>query len=123
MGILMKHDDLSLSVRATNRSSSHVSGKRSERWFRPQFEMLEHRCLLSVAPSTVVGRFVFYDNSRYDGGIAGVNSSDDNAIASDKSAYIPGSGPATFANVISYDKGINGIMIDVANLPAGALTA
>ena len=39
--------------------------------------------------------------------------SDDNAIATDKSAYLPGSGAATFANVSSYEQGINGIMVDL----------
>jgi hypothetical protein len=37
-------------------------------------------------------------------------------------AYLPGSGPATFANVSSYTKGINGIMIDIAGAP-GPITA
>ena len=31
-----------------------------------------------------------------------------------KSAYLPGSGPATFANVSSYAQGINGIMVDLS---------
>jgi hypothetical protein len=39
---------------------------------------------------------------------------DDNAIATDKAAYRPGSGPATFTNVSGYSKGINGLMIDIA---------
>jgi hypothetical protein len=70
-------------------------------------------------PGSVVGRFVFYAGSaRFDrpGGTNGRppnTFSDDNAIATDKSAYLPGSGPATFANVISYDQGINGIMVDL----------
>jgi len=34
-------------------------------------------------------------------------------------AYFGPSGPATFANVSSYSKGINGIMIDIAGLPGG----
>jgi hypothetical protein len=63
--------------------------------------------------ASVVGRFLFYDNSKYDGNIAGVNPSDDGAIATDKAAYLPGQGPATFANVSSYSKGINGIMVDL----------
>jgi hypothetical protein len=40
--------------------------------------------------------------------------SDDNAIATDKSAYLPGSGATTFANVSSYTLGINGLMVDVS---------
>jgi hypothetical protein len=72
--------------------------------------------------ATVVGRHVFYNDSYFDtpgvGCDANVNGgepcNDDTAIASDKTALLPGGGPATFANYISYDKGINGIMIDVA---------
>jgi hypothetical protein len=70
------------------------------------------------APSAaVVGRHVFYNNSvfdRYDQTI------DDNldAIAPDKTALLPGGTPA-FANVTSYAKGINGIMIDMAGVPRG----
>jgi hypothetical protein len=64
--------------------------------------------------STVAGRHVFYNNSKYDGQNAAANSSDDAAIAADKAAYLPSSGAATFANVTSYSKGINGIMIDLA---------
>jgi hypothetical protein len=67
----------------------------------------------------VVGRHVFYDNSAFDGYTPGPNhdpegDSDDNAIAPDKFALLPGQ-KATFRNVTSYDKGINGIMIDVFN--------
>jgi hypothetical protein len=48
--------------------------------------------------------------------------SDDNAIAPDKTAYLPGSGTSTFANVSSYSRGINGVMVDL-NGPHGTLTA
>jgi hypothetical protein len=68
--------------------------------------------------ATVAARYLFYDNStRYDTTGNPQTSrpfSDDNAIATDKSAYLPGSGPATFANVSSYDQGINGIMVDLS---------
>src|SRR5690606_19706574 len=40
---------------------------------------------------------------------------DDHAIATDKQALLPG-GTASFDNYSSYNRGINGIMIDVANL-------
>jgi len=78
--------------------------------------------------STVVGRHLFYNQSgtsaplRYDGNNAAINANDDLAIATNKSAYLPGSGPATFANVSSYTKGINGIMIDIAGAH-GTITA
>lgn len=77
-----------------------------------------------AAPTSaaVLGRALFYNQSRFDGNDAGVNADDDNAIAGDKVAYLPGDGTATFANISSYSRGINGVMIDVANL-GGTLTA
>jgi hypothetical protein len=81
-----------------------------------------------ITASSVVGRKLFYNQSgtaspaRYDGNNVAINSLDDNAIATDKTAYIPGSGAATFANVSSYTKGINGIMIDIAGTH-GTITA
>jgi len=65
-------------------------------------------------PSVVVGRQLFYHNSpRYD--VSGtawapLPYADDNAIATDKSAYLPGGTMAGFGNYSSYSKGINGIM-------------
>jgi len=61
----------------------------------------------------VAHRAVFYNNSAYDGFSAAVNAADDAAIAIDKTAYLPGSGLATAANVTSYSRGINGLMIDL----------
>ena len=70
----------------------------------------------------VIGRHVFYNNSSFDHLDATANALDDGAVAPDKSALLPGQ-TAAFANYTSYDKGINGLMIDVANLPAGAVSA
>lgn len=69
----------------------------------------------NVTPG-VVGRALFYDGSKFDGLTAGINANDDVAIATDKLAYLPGSGPATFANISSYVRGLNGVMIDVVGL-------
>jgi hypothetical protein len=79
--------------------------------------------IYEYAPSSasVAGRRVFYNASAFDGNDAAANAADDGAIATDKSALLPGQ-TATFANYTSYDKGINGIMVDVANL-AGTPTA
>lgn len=63
--------------------------------------------------SLIVSRRLFYNNSKYDGNNSSANSADDAALASDKSALLPG-GTATFANVSSYSRGINGIMLDLA---------
>ena len=71
------------------------------------------------ANSTIEGRHVFYNNSAFDGNDAGANVADDGAIATDKQALLPGSGAATFANYTSYSRGINGIMIDVSEIPDG----
>jgi hypothetical protein len=76
-----------------------------------------------VAPaSTVVGRRVFYNQSKFDGNTSGVSTSDDLAIATDKVALLPGAGQANFTNITSYTRGINGIMVDLQGTH-GTLTA
>lgn len=94
----------------------------------------------SVAePAEVVARHIFYNNSYFDD--PGRGFDDDAAVApkpvvtdpdpdepeewSDelgKTALLPGE-TATFANYTSYSRGINGIMIDIAGLPASVLNA
>jgi hypothetical protein len=70
----------------------------------------------------VVGRWLFYDNSAYDGHNPGPNRADNNAVATDKQPLLPGGGPGAFANVTGYSRGINGVMIDVAgDMPLTAL--
>ena len=68
-----------------------------------------------VLAAAVVRRYVFYGNSRWDdlGG-------DDGAIATDKRELLPGE-TASYLNYTSYDRGINGIMIDVMDLPDGVI--
>ncbi len=66
----------------------------------------------------VVGRYIFYNSSAFDGGLPEANVQDDDAIAPDKEALRPGQ-TATFANYTSYDRGINGIMIDVDRIARG----
>lgn len=72
--------------------------------------------------ASVVGRHIFYNDSSFDGNNLAANASDDNAIATDKQALLPGQ-TATFANYTSFTDGINGIMIDILGLPASTLTA
>jgi hypothetical protein len=67
--------------------------------------------------AAVVGRHVFYNNSAFDGGADG--PADDAAIAPDKRALLPGQ-RGSRDNVTSYTKGLNGVMVDVLGLPAGA---
>ncbi len=70
----------------------------------------------SVTPPrpTVVGRFVFYNKSSFDGENGSSNIADNLAIAPDKQALLPGQ-TATFANYTSYSKGLNGVIVDVSN--------
>ena len=83
-------------------------------------EAISQTAIVDVQPpGTVVGRHLFYNQSgtstRFDGNNLAINASDDNAIATDKTAYLwEDAGAATFANVSSYTKGINGVMIDIA---------
>ena len=67
--------------------------------------------LVKFEPPAVTGRNIFYNNSAWDGNDAGANAADDAAIATNKSALLPGE-TASFANYTSFSKGINGIMID-----------
>ena len=75
-----------------------------------------------ISSTKVYARQLFYNQSKYDGNSAAINSLDDGAIATDKTALLPGAGAATQANVSGYSKGINGIMIDIAG-NHGAITA
>jgi ELWxxDGT repeat protein len=71
-------------------------------------------------PATVVGRHVFYNNSAFDGRNPAANPADDRAIATDKSALLPGQTPS-FVNLTGYTRGLNGVMLDVAGLPPDAV--
>ena len=68
-----------------------------------------------------MGRYLFYNNSYWDNKDPAANAADDNAIALDKVALLPGRS-ATFSNYSSYSRGLNGIMIDVKGLPGASLT-
>ena len=71
------------------------------------------RVMAEIAPDVaVVNREIFYNNSAFDGNDPSANAADDAAVATDKTALLPG-GTATFANYTSYSRGINGIMVDV----------
>ncbi len=69
----------------------------------------------TTAASTVLGRYIFYNRSAFDGNDPSANLSDDAAIATDKVPLLAG-GTATFNNYTSYSRGINGIMVDIAGL-------
>jgi len=78
---------------------------------------------VGAAPvAEVVGRWVFYNDSAFDGRTPGASIADDAAIAPDKQPLLPGQ-QATFLNYTSYTRGINGIMIDVLGLAAPELVS
>ena len=68
--------------------------------------------------ATIAGRHLFYNNSRFDDpGLVGdvaANTHDDGALATDKTALTVGE-LATVNNYSAYSRGINGIMVDIAN--------
>nr|MBX2851210.1 hypothetical protein [Phycisphaeraceae bacterium] len=74
------------------------------------------------APASIVGRHIFYNNSSFDSNNPAANAQDDSAIATDKTALLPGQN-AAFTNYTSYSNGINGVMIDVADLASASLSA
>jgi hypothetical protein len=76
-------------------------------------------CLIigSAAQANVTDRHVFYNRSAFDGSDPLPNAFDDAAMATDKSALLPGQ-TATFGNYTSCNRGINGIMVDIAGLTA-----
>ena len=67
---------------------------------------------LPAPAASIAGRYVFYNDSAFDGYDPAANAADDGSIATDKAPLAPG-GAATFANVTSYARGINGIMVDL----------
>jgi len=67
--------------------------------------------VLAAGEAQVVGHYVFYNNSSGFG-------SGDSTIAPDKVPLRPGQ-TAGFANYTSFDRGINGVMVDVAGFPDG----
>ncbi|MCD6303466.1 MAG: VCBS repeat-containing protein, partial [Planctomycetes bacterium] len=82
---------------------------------------------LTIGPeheqSPIKGRYLFYNESYFDGDDPAGNSHDDGAIAFEKRALLPGQ-TASFANYTSYTRGINGIMVDIGDLPrSGTVTA
>jgi hypothetical protein len=72
----------------------------------------------------VAGRWLFYNRSPFDGTtLAIADSSDDNALARDKRALLPGERSGA-ANLSGFTRGINGLFVDLTNLAFGAtLTA
>lgn len=70
---------------------------------------------LSASQATVVGRYLVYNDSSYDGNDPAAGSEDDAAIATSKSALLPGE-TGGFANISNYARGINAIAIDISGM-------
>ncbi len=71
-------------------------------------------------PAAVVQSAAFYNNSKFDDYQPRPSGhADADAIAIDKAPLVVGAGLATFDNITSYDKGINGISIDLAGVHGG----
>ena len=65
---------------------------------------------------------LFYNESGFDGGDAAANTDDDNAIATDKVALLPGE-TASYQNYTSFVEGINGIIVDAPLADPSAFSA
>jgi hypothetical protein len=74
-----------------------------------------------AADPAIASRLAFYNRSYFDGNDPAASSADDAAIATDKTALLPGQ-TASFANYTSYSRGLNGLMLDIAAAP-GTLAA
>lgn len=81
----------------------------------------QNSIIVEATSASVVGAFLFYNNSVFDGNDPGANADDDNAIAPDKAPLLQAA-RATFANYSSYSRGINGVMFDVSEVPVPTLS-
>ena len=70
-----------------------------------------------TAVSAALAHHLFFNDSSFDNNDPQANADDDDAIAA--SAPVRPGQEATLANVSSYFKGINGVMIDILGLPDG----
>jgi hypothetical protein len=68
----------------------------------------------------ILGHFIFYNRSSFDGQNGSSNVADGFALATDKQVLLPGQ-TATAQNYSNYSKGVNGIMIDITNFD-GSIT-
>jgi hypothetical protein len=96
--------------------------------YEEAFAMQELVTIRESAAPEVLDRRLFYNNSIWDGyngspsGDPAANAFDDRAVATDKLALWPGQ-LASFQNYSTYGRGLNGIMIDIIDLPdASGLT-
>lgn len=90
--------------------------------YQDAFAMQELVTIREAAAPEVLDRRLFYNNSKWDGyngvpnGDPTANVFDDRAVATDKTALLPGQ-LASFENYSTFSRGLNGIMIDIIDLP------
>ena len=97
-------------VRATQAGNAYYHAAPDTNWY----------ISVTNGPTLVAGRWIFYNHSAWDGNNAAANIADDAAIATDKSALLPGA-VAAFASYTSYSRGINGIMVDLQYFDGAAV--
>ncbi len=108
-------------VTSIDASNGGLGNARGTPWDWETFD--QPNAVLGLTPSTgsisaigIADAHLFYNNSYFDNYTPGFSPADANAIATDKTPLLPGD-TAAFDNYSSYDKGINGLMIDVVNIP------
>ena len=122
--------DPTFSINGTNAAKNAVATFTQSGDYTFQVDVADQSALQATGTVTVnvtlqvaaiAGRKIFYNNSKFDAhtgylsGDPAANLYDDSAVATDKTALLPGQ-TATFANYTSYSRGINGIMIDIQGL-------
>lgn len=74
---------------------------------------------VTPTPTAIVGREIYYHDSKFAAGGPLAAVGDFAAIAPDKDALLSGAGRATMANVTNYSRGINGLLIDLSGTHGG----
>lgn len=89
---------------------------------RPANEVIVSQINFEVVECTVVGRYLFYNDSYYDGDNPAIDTTanggtdhdhDEDAIDPTKYPLLPGAGLAQIPNYTGFDKGITGLMFDL----------
>ena len=100
-----------------------ISGGAFAPAYSAQVTIADENVKLDANPqgAEVVARHVFYNNSALDGNDPATGAADDAAIAPNKALLRPGGTPGD-THQSNYSRGINGLMVDIDELP-GEVTA
>ena len=102
---------------AVNAALSAIDTRMTDFYLEPRRGLL-NAMLTELSACSVADRHIFYNNSAWDGDNPAASLADDTAIATDKWALKTTlGGCGGFPNYTSYSRGINGIMVDINNLP------